>query len=165
MKVVSNASPLIALARIGHLDSLRKLYPDVHISVEVYDEVVVAGAGMPGAIAVDNADWVHVAPVRDAKALAQAIMRTGLGAGEVSAVLLAKELAADLILMDEHKGRKLAIKEGLAVAGCVAILEALYCRGDITDLRDIYRELLFQKIRVDLRMLQSSLKQFGLAPL
>jgi predicted nucleic acid-binding protein len=67
--------------------------------------------------------------------------------------------------MDEHKGRKLAIKEGLAVAGCVAILEALYCRGDITDLRDIYRELLFQKIRVDLRMLQSSLKQFGLAPL
>jgi predicted nucleic acid-binding protein len=96
-------------SRIGHLNALRKLYPEVHISLEIYDEVVVAGAGMPGATAVNNADWIHVAPVRDAKALAEAILRTGLGPGEVSAVLLAKELAADLILMDEHKGRKLAI--------------------------------------------------------
>jgi predicted nucleic acid-binding protein len=80
-------------------------------------------------------------------------------------VLLAKELTADLILMDEWRGRKLAIDEGLAVAGCIAILEELYRRGDIRDLRRVYRELLLQKIRVDLGTLQGSLKQFGLASL
>lgn len=52
MTVVSNASPLIALARIGQLGALGKLYGTVHIPTEVHDEVVVAGAGMPGALAV-----------------------------------------------------------------------------------------------------------------
>ncbi len=92
MKVVSNASPLIALARIGHLDSLHTLYPLVLIPAEVYNEVVVAGAGMPGAAAVAKADWIRVSEVQDTEGLAQATSRTGLGAGEVSAVLLAKEL-------------------------------------------------------------------------
>ncbi len=165
MKVVSNASPLITLARIGRLDSLPKLYSTVSIPAEVYNEVVIAGAGMPGAAAVAKADWIRVSMVQDTKGLAYAISKTGLGAGEIGAVLLAKELSADLILMDESKGRKLAIDEGLTVVGCIAILEELCRRGDIRDLRGVYRELLLQKIRVDLGTLQSSLKQFGLASL
>jgi predicted nucleic acid-binding protein len=124
---------------------------------------------MPGASAVAAAvadtDWVRVSAVQDTESLARAISRSGLGAGEVSAVLLAKELRADLILMDEWKGRKLAIEEGLAVTGCVAILEELFRQGEITDLRHVYRELLLQKIRIDLRTLQASLKQFGLPSL
>jgi predicted nucleic acid-binding protein len=162
VKVVSNASPLITLARVGHLNSLHKLYPTVHIPGEVYNEVVNAGAGMPGASAVAAADWIRVSAIQDTDALAHAITKTRLGGGEVAAVLLAKELTADLILMDEWKGRKLAIEEGLAVVGCVAILEQLYRRGQISDLRQVYLELLFQNIRVDTRTLQASLKQFGL---
>lgn len=165
MKVVSNASPLIALARIGQLESLHRLHEAVHIPTEVYNEVVIAGAGMPGAAAVSKADWIHVTAVRDAENLAKMISKTGLGAGETSAVFLAKELAADLTLMDEWKGRRLAMQEGLAVVGCVGILEELYRRADIKDLRQCYQELLRQNIRVDLRTLQSSLKQLGLASL
>lgn len=165
MKVVSNASPLITLARIGHLDSLHKLYGAVHIPTVVYDEVVIAGSGMPGATAVSRADWIHVSAVQDLDRLANTITRTGLGAGEISAVLLAKELAADLMIMDEWKGRKLAFEEGLTVVGCIGILEELCRRGEIKDLRQIYQELLRQNIRVDLRTLQDSLKQFGLASL
>jgi len=37
------------LPESGHLDSLHKLYELIHISTEVYNEVVIAGAGMPGA--------------------------------------------------------------------------------------------------------------------
>ena len=99
MKVVSNASPLITLARIGLLDSLHKLFDIVHVSTEVYNEVVIA---------------------------------TG---------------------------------EGLAVVGCIGILEELYRRGEIKDLRQSYEEILQQAIRVDLRMLQSSLAKFKLPPL
>ena len=165
MKVVSNASPLITLARIGHLDSLRKLYETVHIPSEVYNEVVIAGAGMPGAASVANVEWLHVTPVQDAEGLAKAIVRTGLGRGEISAIFLAKELAADLTLMDERKGRRLALEEGLSVVGCIGILEEMYRRDEIKDLRQIYQELIRQNIRVDLRTLQASLKLFGLKAL
>jgi uncharacterized protein len=165
VKVVSNASPLITLARLGHLDLLRKLYDAVYISTEVYNEVVVAGAGMPGAAAVSTADWIHVTPVTNADDLAKTTAKIGLGAGEVSAVFLAKELHAEITLMDEWKGRRLASEEGLAVVGCIAILEELYRRGEIKDLRESYQEILRQKIRIDLRTLQSSLKHFRLASL
>ncbi len=103
MRVVSNASPLITFTRIGHLESLHKLYATVNISKEVYNEVVITGAGMPGAAAVAKSDWIHVS-VRGTESLATTISNTGLGAGEVSAILLAKELAADIVLMDEWKG-------------------------------------------------------------
>jgi len=93
--------------------------------------VVIAGAGLPGATAVSNADWIHVTPVRNSENLAKTISKIGLGAGEVSTAFLAKELAADLTLIDEWKGRRLATEEGLAVVGCVGILEELYRRNEI----------------------------------
>jgi uncharacterized protein len=97
--VVSNASPLITLARIGRLNSLRKLYGLIQISTEVYNEVVIAGEGLPGAAAVSKADWILISPVHDVAALATLLAtKTGLGAGEISAIFLAKELKADLRL-------------------------------------------------------------------
>jgi predicted nucleic acid-binding protein len=67
VKVVSDASPLITLTPIGRLDSLRKLYSTVSITAEVYNEVVIAGAGMPGAAAVAKADWIRVSAIQDTK--------------------------------------------------------------------------------------------------
>jgi predicted nucleic acid-binding protein len=43
VKVVSDASPLIALARVDCLDLLRKLYGNILIPTAVYEETVVAG--------------------------------------------------------------------------------------------------------------------------
>jgi predicted nucleic acid-binding protein len=107
-----------------------------------------------------------VSPIHDVEALTKMFAtKSGLGAGEISAIFLAKELSADLILMDEWKGRRLAIEEGVAVVGCVGILEELFRHGDISNLRQVYGELLRQKIRVDLRTLQTSLQQLGLTPL
>jgi predicted nucleic acid-binding protein len=49
VKVISDASPLIALARMDCLELLPKFYGLVLIPTEVYAEVTVAGAGLPGA--------------------------------------------------------------------------------------------------------------------
>ena len=73
-----------------------------------------------------------------------------------------KNSGADLTLMDEWKGRRLAVENGLAVVGCIGILEELYRRKEIENLLNIYQELLRQNIRVDVRTLQDSLNQFGL---
>jgi predicted nucleic acid-binding protein len=43
MKIVSNASPLINLARIGKLGLLQKLYGELIIPGAVWQEIVVEG--------------------------------------------------------------------------------------------------------------------------
>jgi len=56
--VVSNASPLIALSIINSLDLLYRLYGTIHIPEAVFYEVVIRGAGRPGATAVANTSWI-----------------------------------------------------------------------------------------------------------
>ncbi len=78
MRVVSNASPLITLARIGRLNSLQFLYGTVNIPTAVHNEVVVAGANMPGALAVAQAGWIQVTVVQDSLNLARSSFQAGL---------------------------------------------------------------------------------------
>ena len=60
MKIVSNASPLINLACIGQLDLLQELYGELTVPDAVQRQVVVEGAGQPGAKAVEAASWIQV---------------------------------------------------------------------------------------------------------
>ena len=60
MIVVSDSSPLIALACLSQLELLRILYEEITIPQAVYDEVVQAGEGRQGATAVAEASWVNV---------------------------------------------------------------------------------------------------------
>jgi predicted nucleic acid-binding protein len=104
--------------------------------------------------------------IRGSALLGREMERTGLAAGEVSTVLLAKELEADLVLIDENKARRYAVSEGLlVVTGCIGILESLYRRNDLPDLRGAYIRLLAEKFRIDLQTLRHSLARFKLPPL
>ena len=67
--------------------------------------------------------------------------------------------------MDDWKARRCAVEEGLHVVGCIAILEDLYAQGHLSDLRDAYQQLIYQKTRIDLQTLQRSLAEFKLRPL
>ncbi len=46
-----------------------------------------------------------------------------LGAGERETILLAEELEADLILLDDIKARRLAVERGLIVTGLLGVLQ------------------------------------------
>ena len=165
MIVVSNSSPLIALARIGRLDILASLYRRVLIPEEVQHEVTVAGHGLPGADAVQSANWIEVATQKTVadRSLVQACQ--DLGAGERGTILLAKGLPADLVLLDEWKARRVARQAGLSIVGCLGILEAAVRSGLVSDLRQTYIDLLRHGIRLDIRLLQDSLARFGLPKL
>ena len=97
MSIVSNASPLINLARIGRLELLHKLYGEICIPEAVWHEVVIAGAGLPGATLVAAATWIKRHTVVNA-VLVRALQQD-LDAGESEAIALALELEADLLLM------------------------------------------------------------------
>jgi hypothetical protein len=46
--IVSNASPLIILAKISYFNLPQRLFNEITISEDVWDEVVIKGAGFPG---------------------------------------------------------------------------------------------------------------------
>lgn len=166
MTVVCDASPLISLARIGHLSLLPALFGEVQIAVEVHHEVVVAGAGRPAAQAVQLASWLHVQSCPDPPMLEQWRTRhPSLGQGELATLLLAQSIAPDWTIIDERAARRLAATRGLKVIGCIGILEAAVRRGLISDLRGIYHGLLAQGIRLHPDILNRSLSAFGLPPL
>jgi len=159
--VVSNSSPLITLARTGQLDLLRQLFGQVHIAEEVRQEVVVRGAERPAAEAVRNAEWIESHPTAPAAEMLRLRSLHPLGAGELATVLLARSLQADLAIIDERAARRLAQAGGLAVMGCVGIIETGFRRGLVADLRRSYQELLAQGIRIDQQILNRSLAACG----
>lgn len=75
-------------------------------------------------------EWVSALPswaeVRSASSLDTTLR---LGAGESEAISLALELKADVLLMDERKGRREALARGIAVTGTLNILESGAARG------------------------------------
>ncbi len=131
MIVVSDASPLIALAAIGRFDLLPALYGEVLIPKAVYEEVVVRGSGEPGADEVRMARWLHVeeAPHPSADLL------ENLDRGEAEAIALAAHRKAERVLIDERRGRRAAQAHGLHVIGTLGVLIEAKRRGLESELR------------------------------
>ncbi len=101
--IVANAGSLIALARIGHFHLLRLLYNELRIPTAVKDEVITFGKARPGAVELETAQWIQVVNVTNQTAIE--LLRERLDRGESEAIVLAIELEADLLLIDEARGR------------------------------------------------------------
>jgi predicted nucleic acid-binding protein len=125
--IVSNASPLINLARINKLDVLRQLYGELLVPEAVWQEVVVKGAGQSGAEQVETAAWIQRAQVTN-RALVQGLSQD-LDAGEAESIALALEVKAQLLLMDERLGRETARHLGLRYLGLIGVLIEAKRRG------------------------------------
>ncbi len=135
MSIVSNASPLINLARIGQFDLLPRLYDIILIPQAVWDEVVVQGAGQPGAEEAGSATWITRKTVVNTQ-LVRAL-RQDLDAGEAEAIALALETEAELLLMDERLGRETARYMGLRFTGLVGLLIEAKHKGLISEVKPL----------------------------
>ncbi len=164
MTVVADASPLVILAKLGCFDLLNRLFPRLFISSEVHQEVVVFGAGLPGASEVANAEWIEVKQLQARADLLAAQEKHALGVGELSTIFLGKELQADAVLLDDYHARKLATTLGLQVRGTLGLLETFYLCGHLPDLRAAFRQLLTHSY-IDQRLLDLRLRALGFPPL
>jgi predicted nucleic acid-binding protein len=120
MIVVSDATPLIALARVGQVELLYRLFAVIIIPQAVYEEVVVNAPTRPGAEAIRKAHWIQMRPLSNRAVVDY--LRTELDAGEAEVLVLARELRADLVLLDEPKARFAAELLNLHYIGTVGLL-------------------------------------------
>jgi len=156
LRVVSNSTPLTALSRIRRLHLLRELFSEVTIPAAVYDEVVIAGDGRAGGPEVENAQWIIHHQVKNKDLVA--FLRISLDAGEAEAIALAKEINADLVLLDDNDGRNIAGSVGINFTGTIGILLRYY-RGRSTDFKVALDELLAQGFRLSKIEYQKILEQ------
>jgi len=119
--VVADAGPLIFLSAIDQLELLRTLHDRVLIPIEVFEEVVGKGAGLPGCAEVAQAKWLEILEVDGADPLLRTLQTT-LDRGEAAALALAHRERAELVLMDERRGRAAARRLGLNVQGTLGVL-------------------------------------------
>lgn len=121
--VVSDTSPVSALVVMGWLDWLRQRWSTVHVPVKVWAEFHRRSSLNDWSKLEDarSQGWLRVTPVNDVEAVA-ALTADDLDPGESEAIVLAQELHADLLLIDESDGRKAAAARGLSYTGTVGIV-------------------------------------------
>lgn len=126
MAAVADASPLILLAKVGHLSLVSELYQQVFVPPAVASEI----RAKPDTLSVDLERFLRPETVRspqNAKRV-QALARD-LGAGESEAIALAAEIPDAILVMDDAEGRRVARGFGLRVTGILGVLIEAKARG------------------------------------
>jgi predicted nucleic acid-binding protein len=133
--VVSDTSPIINLAAIGRLDVLERMYGSLLIPPSVYREIAVVGAGQPGAEEVQTLSWIATGHLSQAELASS--LHLELDEGEAEAIALALQEGADLLLLDERRGRGVALQLGLRVLGTLGVLIDAKRRGYVNEVKPI----------------------------
>jgi len=124
--VVGDSSVLIALERIDAWELLPRLFGEVHVPDAVWHEVFLL---RNDSRALLPPSWlVRHPPPADAPTTPWNEL---LDRDETEAILLARDLRADLLLIDESAGRRVARRVGLRVTGVVGVLLEAKRRGEI----------------------------------
>ncbi|ATZ60823.2 MAG: DUF3368 domain-containing protein [Methanosarcinales archaeon Met12] len=155
MRVVSNSTPLIYLAKTNKLSLLREVFKTVIIPREVFNEVVVRGRkeGYSEVVAIEEAIRGKWLQVKDAKVdLKLFEIAREIDRGEAEAISLGRNIKADLILIDDATGRKVAESLGLNAKGTLYVI-----------LRGLKKNVLSKKIAKDY-ILELASSGFRLSP-
>jgi predicted nucleic acid-binding protein len=131
MIVVSDTSAITSLLQIGRGELLSQVYGDVFIPEAVQRELLAAHPVLPAFLRVRK-----ISSHDDYRRLTALVDE-----GEAEAIVLAKEINADELLIDEADGRRVAIEEGLQIVGLLGVLLEAKRRGLISSVRQLTGEL------------------------
>lgn len=143
MIVVSDTTPLISLLKIDHLDLFEKLFGQVLIPKAVFDELTVDERYKLEADQIRRKEFIIVKAVQNSESANLLKRATGLDKGESEAIVLTDEVNADVLLMDEAKGRTVSFQMGFKVMGTIGVLMAAYEEKELIadDIRECVEKL------------------------
>lgn len=108
-EIVSNAGPLIFLSILGKIHLLKRLFTTVYIPQAVFEEVVLTGKDRPGEKEITRGleeGWLVKVKIKNK--LAVEGMMGKLHRGETEAIVLAKELGNESVILDDLSSREKA---------------------------------------------------------
>ena len=113
-EVVADASVLIALAQIGQLSLLQRLFGEIVIPPAVAHEVSPSLPQIPG--------WIETRAVQ--RPLDARVIAARLDPGETEAIALALQAKVERVILDDLPARRLAMRLGLGlgVIGTAGVL-------------------------------------------
>ena len=121
MIVVANTTPLIGLASIQRFDALNQIFGEIIIAQAVFDEIMNTGGRKKTAQhEVSTSTWLQVRSIQDR--LAVEVLLDELDLGEAETIVLAREINADWVIMDEKKGRQKLTQMGFNKIGTLGVL-------------------------------------------
>ena len=124
MIVVSDSTPLMHFAKVGKLELLKSAYGELVISNAVFEETVSEGIllGEEDAFLIEKevGKWIKVvAPQDDATHFSK---KYKIHEGEAASILLAMQLDADFLLINEKDGRMAAKDSGVKIKGTIGVI-------------------------------------------
>lgn len=156
-KVVSNTTPIISLLKLNRLELLKNIYKQIYIPTAVYKEIE-AGKAKGYYKDLSEIDWINIIEIQDKQVLKYFL---DLDAGEAEAIVLATELNADLIIIDEKLGRFHAKHADLKVTGTIGILIKAKSEGLIEKLKPLLNELNEKGVWISEKLKNEILKKAG----
>ncbi|HCE59211.1 MAG TPA: DUF3368 domain-containing protein [Prolixibacteraceae bacterium] len=157
LKVVSNTTPIISLLKLNKLDLLKQLYSQIFIPLAVYNEIE-AGKAKGFYKDLSKFDWIKIVEVKDKPAIKYFL---DLDSGEAEAIVLATELNADLIVLDEKLGRFHAKNADIKITGTIGILFKAKTHGLIHELKSLLEELTEKDVWISDKLKKEILEKAG----
>ena len=155
--IVSNASPLIYLAKVGKLYLLKKLFQIILIPKSVYEEVVTRGKdkGFPDAEVVERAvkdGWIKVVEVQTEKEFDE------IERGEAEAIELALKESLDL-LVDDSTARVISSSLGVRPIGTLRVLYLAVKNGLISNAKKTLNLMIKEGFRISIEVCSRFLEE------
>jgi predicted nucleic acid-binding protein len=157
MIIVSDASPIIALAVCNKLDLLDKLFDRIYLPQAVFNELAIHEKPK----ARDIIEWARdkVIPVKNFSVITALSMN--LDPGESEALALYWETEADFLLIDEKRGRIIAMRNGIKTIGTVGILLSSKQKELISSVKPFLELLMNNSFRISDILYHQILKRAG----
>lgn len=137
MTVVSNTTPIIALSSIGKLDLLHELFSEIIVPEAVYFEIKAKKSFGYSEI---ESPFIKVKAVKGE--IYKDLLLTQLDPGEAEVILLAKELKAQTVIIDESLGYRIARNSGLHVVRTLSLLLKAKEKGMILQVKPLLDEMI-----------------------
>ncbi len=139
MIVISDTTAVSTLIQLGRLDILRELFLEVIIPDAVFNELLELSKFGIDVSVLTKAQWLITKTPSSSPTLS--LLKSLLDEGEASAIALAVELKADLIIIDEKQGRKIAQSMNLQFTGLGGVLIRAKQVGIIPDVKSFLDEV------------------------
>jgi predicted nucleic acid-binding protein len=156
MIVVSDTSPINYLLLIDQIDLLPRLFQQIIIPDVVRNEMLDPSAPIVLQQWIANPPpWLTVQVVSELDEILNS-----LDPGEQAAIPLAQTLPADLLIIDERSGRRIASERGIPIIGTLGILDDAASQG-LIELADAIARLQRTNFRISRRIIQTLLENRG----